>query len=544
MKGILSILLILSVHVSAQIIGPVSDGVIKAETFGIAADGSNQGAKINALITSLPAGSTIRLERGKVYTSSTTLAINKSITIDGNGASINYTGSTNAILISASNVWIDGLEIYNTYGTHVTSNGLIQTSGTSNTSFIQNVRITNCTIHDGIDVAIRLEYVRNFKLNNNTIFNFPYGGIIVFSGVSGEIKTNEISDITSLGTTGSNAYGIAVSRKNSGTTDTLPRDVTIENNVIKRVLLWEGIDTHGGQKLSVKNNKIYNCSKSIAMVAVAGMTQKDINITDNFCDNDSLGLASEAAIAVEGLSGPSYASGINILGNTCIGGSGGIKLQYTKGVNVIGNTIKKTVGGFGVLLDAQNLQVKVSTNTFIDIMGTGNTAAIKTAGTTVNEVLIESNSLSDEGATVPAGGNKNRYGFRANTTTQTADLVRVRYNNFEAATIAPYGNTNYVRFLGETANGVATITTSSVYAVLPEDKIIIYEYSTGGTTITLPALTSLNDKRELWITNLSSGTLTTSIAMFTKAATSGTTIAAGAKVHLTYDAANSKIWRD
>lgn len=400
---------------------------------------------LNSLILNTPVDSVVTLER-KTYTISTTLLINKAITIEGNGATICWSGPNGKTVIDvrSSNVKIKDVNVQANYGAKVAGSYLIKVQGINNRTRITGFELIDSELTDYADVALRMQYVNNFSIKGNTIDSVPYGGIMVYSCSEGLIEGNEVSNITSLGAARFEAYGIAISTLGG---DSASRSIIINKNIVKNVPYWEGIDTHGGRQLTISYNQVYNCNKGIAAVGGPPGAQRDINISNNLCDNDALGLKADCGIAVEGLVGPIYATGITIAHNTCIGGSGGIKIQYTKGVNISANVIRKTIGGFGIQFDAQNLSAKVVFNSFYDIMGTGNTAAIKTSGSTVNEVYISGNSLSDDGATIPVGGNKNRYGFRANTTTQSRDLVRIDYNNFEGATVAQYGNVNYVKFL-------------------------------------------------------------------------------------------------
>jgi parallel beta-helix repeat protein len=401
---------------------------------------------INALINAAAPGSTLVLEEGVLYNTSTEVIINKPLTIEGNGATICWKGPSakSVITVKGHDVRIKGLEVQAAYGAKIAGSYLVRVQGVSNTNRIRGFELDRSILTNYKDVALRLQYVDSFRITNNRIDSVPYSGIAIYSCARGLVEGNEITNITSFGAIRNEAYGITMSTLGS---DSITRNIIVNKNILRNVLLWEGIDTHGGEWLTVSHNEVYNCNKGIAMVGGRTGAQKNISVTNNICDNTALGLKADCGIAIEGIPGPIFATGVTVSGNNCIGGGGGIKIQYTQGINVYGNTIQRTIGGFGIQLDAQNLSAKVFFNTFIDIMGTGNTAAIKTAGSGVNEVYVSGNSLAAGGALVPPGGNKNRYGYRANTTTQTMDKVRVDYNFFESATIAQYGNTQYVHFL-------------------------------------------------------------------------------------------------
>lgn len=538
MKRIIVILFcFLSLNSFAQRFGGVaSAGVYDVQRYGIVPGGSNQATLINSMITALPAGSTIRLERGKTYTISAPIILNKAIYFDGNGAKINYTGTASIpISIRASNVTIDNLELYGTYATDDQGDNLIGTESSSNSSFYSNITIKNCYLHDYSSTAILLRYVRNAQVLDCTIDQFPYGGILFYSVLGGLIENNTVEDITALGAPSGNCYGITV---NNLSTDSTTRDVNVKGNSVSRVP-WEGYDTHGGVSLTFDNNYAIDCGVGIAIVSTTGKVCNSVKVTNNTIRSLDY---TASGISVKGFSSaPNLYAQVIVSGNTLIGQH--IRLELTKSTVVSDNHIYQSGTGQGIYFAPENISTSVTGNHIIDVHspGGGNTYAILFDGNN-NSAQISGNTLS---ATTATFTNKNRYGF-STTVGSTGCKAIVGTNDFAGATLEQYRSTGQFasRFITQDGTTTAHITTSSVYSVLQTDRLILYEYTTGGTSITLPAINALNDEREIWISNLSSGTLTTSLPMYTTTSTNSTTIAAGAKVRLTYDNTAGKIWRD
>src|SRR6478736_4026513 len=123
-----------------------------AAWWGIVGDGTNQSTKINAAITAIPAGSTLLFDKATTYNTTAQIAVNKAITIDGNGSTFNFTGGTaiKVWFISASNVTMQNMKIVGdilTYGGAV-GRLLIANSvtGLSNSVFMTNITIRNCSL--------------------------------------------------------------------------------------------------------------------------------------------------------------------------------------------------------------------------------------------------------------------------------------------------------------------------------------------------------------------------------------------------------------
>ena len=114
------------------------------------------------------------------------------------------------------------------------------------------------------------------------VTGFVYAGIM-FISVSGGSITNSV--IKNIGVTGweannMNAYGIALTDQGGVPTS----DTTVARNTIDNVPTWEGIDTHGGRRLTIVDNVIHRTNRAIRIVTSGSGVPQDITISRNTMD--------------------------------------------------------------------------------------------------------------------------------------------------------------------------------------------------------------------------------------------------------------------
>lgn len=254
-------------------------------------------------ISAAPAGCVIELGNYASYSISNNWNINKAITVLGYFATITFPDATavyRGIKVTSGNVGIYGLTIvgggyaaahYNRVGIHAL--------GTSNANRLENIIIQDCKISNIVQ-GIKLEYVDHFNVENNRIVNVYNAGISAQTVANGDINKNYIDNVTE-----SQSYGIAVTCTDTAN-DTVSKDVTIHNNIIKNVLTWHGIDTHGGKNLVVTDNVVNECKDGI-MIGVlqrgSGLFEMPDNtiITGNNVINEVIALAdTNIGVSIQG----------------------------------------------------------------------------------------------------------------------------------------------------------------------------------------------------------------------------------------------------
>jgi Secretion system C-terminal sorting domain/Putative flagellar system-associated repeat/Right handed beta helix region/Bacterial Ig-like domain (group 2) len=196
--------------------------------------------------------------------------------------------------IGKSFITFDHLEIKHYSSTPNVSKGqygiVFGKDGSSNVS--HNWIITNCDIHNiphtgiagttdsyniiiGDITTLSCATVASYS---NQIYDCGYAGTSmggcdpVTKNSNFQVYYNYIHDINSGGKGGENAYGISFSA--ASTSSGWPKKCYAKFNLVKNIVSWEGIDTHGGQYIYFQDNYIYNCMSAIAtqLLAVGTLT--------------------------------------------------------------------------------------------------------------------------------------------------------------------------------------------------------------------------------------------------------------------------------
>jgi len=416
---------------------------IPAAFFNIKGDGTDQASKINTMLSVLPSGSVITLEANTSYVVASMLSITKPVTIIGNQSTLNFNfTSTSAINIQSSNVKLDLLNLTGSSGTTYisTSHGILIT-GSTTSSYFDNISITRCTIKNFSSTAIRFRYVRNFSISQCNISNIPYAGMLLLSCEDGHISDNNIKNIHGTAApSGGNAYGIALTKDNLAIGDSVCKRITVIGNNVNYVPTWEGLDTHGAENCTFIGNTVVDCLRGISIVDADGpepVSPKNVTATGNIVD--SLGLPDDAnrySIYFTGSDSPViYATG-SITGNSLRGG--GIYLRTTKSLVVSSNNIYRPLNG-GIYMLRNNTWANITGNIIEDVFAEGsiNTAAILMTSSDSNSAYISGNSLVRGDKTV-SSGTINAYGFRSNSITNNRAVFGK--NDFSRAATAQYVN--------------------------------------------------------------------------------------------------------
>lgn len=292
-------------------------------------------------------------------------------------------------------------------GTNTQERG-IAALGASAASPVKNLRIHNVTIKFSGFYAVLLTYVDGFRITDCDLTDVGYAGIETRSAKGGVIAGNRIDNVL-LGS-GGNGYGIALTNVESDDRATYPptTDVLVRSNRVSRVP-WEGIDTHGGQRITIADNVVTECTTGIAVVPGDGDAQvtkfgpKNITVTGNVVDSKKTDGSARPGISFAGAPGATtsdpavdYATG-SIVGNTILGHgdqanadtSGGIYLRNASGVSVVGNSIIEPAP-FGINLYNDVRGVSVVGNTITDPWSTSLTfpSAITTRGANITGSIV------------------------------------------------------------------------------------------------------------------------------------------------------------
>lgn len=520
------------------------NGIYDGSWWGI--NKSSLGAMVNSIIASVPAGAVVKMPRDS-YTLGTTMIFNKAVTFDFNGSTVTRVGPTgNYISVQSHNVTLMNLQGEGAYADTAyiqggKVNNFIVTEGNTNTTPWTNLNFINMDYRRGNNSGIWLHYVDKFLVQDCQMDSMAYAGFMYSSATNGRTVNSGGKNFrgVTVGTAPNqsvNAYGIAFT-KGGLAGDYNSSDNEVVGGVWEDNPQWEMMDTHGSDRITIRNTTIRKARKGIAMVfyGTPADASQDVKILDNTIDNSTLDTA-ESAIQFQGHSDTAFISGI-ISGNTLIGS--GIELSNSKGVKIIGNDIYNPSRGFGVYLKNNNFDWLIDGLVVYDVWdatGGGNNAAIKPY-LTKNFGTVRNTHLKRGRFTPPAGFETylNRYGIRPNTDDKSNRiLVDMASCNFKEA-FFQYGNKSSLVFINNP--GRRRITDN--YTVVPEDYEIGYEHATGGLhTITNPAPDSLYHYRRILISNSSPGSLNISPGFYTVfGGTLQTSIPGRSWVEITLDSA-------
>jgi len=364
------------------------------------------------------------------------------------GASITTTvASAAGLRVVANDVVLDAPRVFGTGSATADTGTGITAVGTVGAP-VTGMRIRAPKVQDFTKYGILLEQCADFAIDKPRIDNIAYAGIMMLSCIGGNIDGGTVKNIVQpSGFT--NSYGIAMTRDSSVDLTTAPRSsgITVNAVTVDGVPLWEGIDTHGGQNITITNNKVFNTFTGIALVSCPdpgavntyaatgivctgntvdakvsdGSRGVGINLAGNAIEaanaiisgNTVIDHGSQATLASSGAILADYTRGAVIAGNTIIrpGGSGIMVYSFNTGLIVAGNTIEDT------WTDGQALTGSVfvrSTNNTLTVSGTRITRGAKTAtlvndrglhiGTPTANVVIDGGGNDWTGTTTPVNG--------------------------------------------------------------------------------------------------------------------------------------------
>lgn len=387
--------------------------------------------------------------------------------------SIRCTGTGKKIVeVTGDNVTVADLSITGRHAGAVASASEygIYAGGASAASPLRNLTIKNVKITKVGQYGTFLKWVDGFRVIDSDLSMFGYMAIGTSSAVNGAIINNLI-DTVLAGFSG-NGYGIALSRTETNSLVTDPRSskIIVANNRVYNVA-WEGIDTHGGEHLTITNNMVLGCFVGIAIVGsdnasnVTTWAAQNVVISGNLIDalvtdgSAGAGIVFTGAGTVVGT--PVQTATGSVTGNTIRNHgnqsntlNGGIYVHNTMGVSITGNAIINPSPN-GICLYHDNYGIIVGFNTIIDVWSTVVTAASAiNIPSSYQTGLIMGNVLRNHG-TKSGAVFKNERGYNAAGTTGV--VLEAHGNSFADATLPVVGTTatrtsfNFKTFFGTQA---------------------------------------------------------------------------------------------
>ena len=286
--------------------------------FGVVGNGTTDDtAAWNDALDTVPAGSTFTCPEGDRYKLTGPLNLKKAVTIEGGEFLPRTTGR--GLNITASDVTIRGSKFTSSSAAKPdASHQIIAAVGTSSAP-LRRVTVDKVIIDKSRHQGVRLEWCEDVKVTGCTITDFQYGAVMLISVTRAEVSGCIIRNGLQEGGL-ANAYGIAATDL-VNTVAGRSKDILITRNVVDNIPRWEGIDTHGGERITITDNIVTRCRDGIAAVAgnkSRATAPKALVVSGNTID--SLGIASpRSAIRLYGITDGPQASAM-VGPNTIRGG--------------------------------------------------------------------------------------------------------------------------------------------------------------------------------------------------------------------------------
>ena len=406
----------------------VSHGMLKGESvsvldFGAVGDGTTDDSV--AIQSALDSGAR-EVIIPSICLITAKLTIDASIIVKGPGGlkrtavgpgTISEVGAGAVFEINADDVEINGVQFIgsqagSTIATVNYADAVIWVPGTDSTDPLFNIKVVNCHIDGFAGIAIDIRYTENAWVQNNTILNCGYAGILYESVINGSI-TNNVVDNIGAGSGAVNFYGISLSRNPNGTlaSDAPTTNVVVSGNQVSNVFDWTGLDSHAAYKSQYVNNVVTGCPIGIniqydATSGTSPSPARDILVDGNIIYGHETLNTNRAGIASIGIYPSNPNENITITNNILVGCGtwggagiserGSISLTDTKFGVVKNNTIEKSIR-FGMVVGNASTDCIVEGNEVNGVID-GAAAAIYLATnlTDLERIEISKNNFTNQ----------------------------------------------------------------------------------------------------------------------------------------------------
>lgn len=384
-------------------------------------------ASLALALAATPTSGTLEV-RGQ-YTQSTPFVINKAVTLDFVGTSkiTNTATAQDVIQITSSNVTLNNPRIVGA-GMSVFGIGRgIRAFGSVSTP-LSNIQIINPDIQEISHTAIELRLCGNSAVTSGNIRNCGYSAVTLLSATNSSVTGVVITDITQpAGYV--NSYGIAIT--NYDASEPPSSDVLVSGNFVTNVP-WEGLDSHGGLRVTFDRNSVINCGSSVSIVGGPGnIAAKDCVVSYNKCYTAT---RASAIIFVGPGSGTDRATG-TVVGNEVVNATAdstnnaGIQAYNTKGLSIADNIVRECAVN-GINAQMNNDQIVITGNTMTDIWSATVLTSAIFVGATANTSIVSNNTIV-RGTKVAA--RVNEHGLRTGSSSPVQS-VALGVNDFALAT--------------------------------------------------------------------------------------------------------------
>lgn len=421
---------------AAGVVGVVAAVVVATWGRGGSADGETGAPDaLQASLDALPVGGTLTIS--EPVERSTSLTVVRAVTIRFTGAgAIRMTADQDAVVVRASDVRIVAPEITGVGARSGGRSNAITVRGKRSTP-LSDVRISGGHLRDVPRDGVHVEYADRVVVERVSVARVGYAGVLLLGVADSVVQDSVVSDVRQRADE-VNSYGITVTRDATAGTAVTRRSsgVRVLRNRVSGVPAWEGIDTHAGDRIEIRDNVVSGCRVGIAAVPSKSATDRgttDVAPTGLVIAGNRVtrtgALAAGSGIVVSGAgttvgSTAPRATG-SVTGNTVTGAggtdAGGILVKLTRGLTVADNTIVSSVDD-AIAVEHSNAAITVRGNRITGVSGDAVAIDVRSAA---NDGRITGNRVDRTTPRVRVGL---RFGDRGNR-------FVVRGNTFGGATV-------------------------------------------------------------------------------------------------------------
>lgn len=255
---------------------------------GVIGDGVHDDtAAIQAALDNAPVGAIVRFPDVAPgwYSISGYLKVRKPLTILGDGptsgSEIRQTmNGGRALDIVSSDVTVQGMRVIGfEYGPKNEEQGISVNYGGEGR--LSNVTIKDNWVQNVSGRGISLQFVDDFIVSGNHVEDAHYAGIFGMSVSRGVIDGNDVVDVGDpvVGPADHNSYPIVLS---ANPEDPNCSDVIIRDNVVRHSPVWTGIMNHGGVRILILDNEVYDADFLYANVWNGDRPSHDTSFINNY----------------------------------------------------------------------------------------------------------------------------------------------------------------------------------------------------------------------------------------------------------------------
>lgn len=350
---------------------------------------------------------------------------------DGNGAGGDGSNGTYIFFVnSAQNVTFRDMSLSNGPSEDIGNTNNPNAGGIISASGSTGIRLENCRLYEiGGSHGFVIERCGDVSVDNCSFYMISYSGMMVYDSCYNIKVTRSTFDTINGTAIGYNRYLFATGADELYSADNtnlyFVRDLMVDGCTFKNNPCWEGVDTHGGDRIRFTNNFITNCYIGInAICAVSGSddyvlapSMNDLLIDGNTIDADGAAQVWYGIIVRGHMadSEPWDAENIKVTNNTIRGYGGTSKAGYShdnsgaitaynlRNVEISGNHIDE-FAQTGIMLYAKLSGARIVDNTIYSAYADtafhrydDRVAGITVRGATeMTNILIERNRLRDD----------------------------------------------------------------------------------------------------------------------------------------------------